>query len=431
MKDTRDVTCCVVDRGTFFPICQRLARGMKKVYYHKPIGDSFEAFASGALGDGHDDIELVADFWRIKDEIDLFVFPDCVDGGLQVELESQGIPVWGSKMAGELETMRGKWIETCKKVGLPMPKTHTIRGLTNLRLFLDDHGNKDYFVKISRFRGDMETWEAKGKVHVLNKLDVLSTKFGPLKEEVVFYVQEKLETHIEGGVDTYFVGGQWPMRMVLGYEKKAQSYFATWKEREDMPPEIWEPTELVGPVLARLNYANFVSSEVRVDADKSYWLDPCFRMPSPAGEEELELYANFHDIVWHGANGILVEPEMAAKFCGEAVIEYCGDKESWKSITVPKEVQNFVKFYASIKDGDTFHFPPAQDAEAIGCAIGLGDKPEEVIDQLKEIREALSGEPVNLHIEELADLFKEIEEAEQKGIEFSDQEMPEPAEVIQ
>lgn len=431
MKEISDVTFLVYDRGLFWPVAERLARDAKKVFYHIPDGDAMPTFAKAVRGDGYDKVELVRDIWKHKEEVDTWVFPDCSDAGLQFELESQGRAVWGSKGASEMETNRGLWIRTCEELGLPMPKTHAIKGLTNLRLFFEEHRGETFHVKISQWRGDTETFKAEEPSAIQNKLQILALKFGPFQEHITFYVQEPVDTDIEGGADTYFVNGQYPSKIIQGFEKKGESYFATWMDREDMPPEIWSVSEKLGPELAKFRYCNTVSTEVRVKGDKSYLLDPCLRMPSPAGEEELEMYANYSEIVYRGALGELVEPEMTAKFCGEAVIEYCGDRDGWKSIRIPEEVEQWVKLYACGYEDGAYHFPPAQDPEAIGCAVALGDTPGEVLDRLKEIREALKGASVAMHIEPIADLFAEIEGAKEEGIEFSSQEMPEPAKVLE
>jgi hypothetical protein len=278
----------------------------------------------------------------------------------------------------------------------------------------------------------METWKACEPAANENKLDSLIPKFGPFKEQITFYVQEPVETDIEGGGDTYFVAGDYPDKIILGYEKKGESYFATWKDRADMPPEIWTPSEIIAPLLASYDYCNTVSTEIRYKASdgKSRLLDPCFRFPSPAGEEELEMYLNLPRIMYQGARGKLVQPDMAAKFCGEAVIQYNGDRDGWKSIRVPEEVAQWVKLYASGYEDGAYHFPPAQEPEAIGCIVGLGDTPVEVLDHLKEVRDALKDSSVDICIEPIAALFTEIEEAEKVGIPFTDEEIPTPGEVV-
>jgi hypothetical protein len=431
MKETSDVVACVIDRGVFFSAAERLARDFKKVYYHRPNGEDSTTFAQSIKGDGHPNVEYTDDFWPLKDEIDLFVFPDCVDGGLQVFLESQGKAVWGSKRAGELERMRGRWIGVCEKYGMPVPETHEVIGLDKLKLFLMQHEGETYFVKISKYRGDMETWKAEDPEEIANQIDYLRLKFGPFQDLIRFYVQKSIDTEIEGGCDTYFCAGQFPSKIVLGYEKKAKGYFATWRERAEMPPEIWAVTEKIAPLLAGHNYCNLITSEVRVADGKSYWLDPCFRFPSPASEQQLELYGNFGDIVWQGANGVFVEPQMTAKFSGGAVISYTGQRDCWKAVSVPEEVRDSVKLFAYGYHEGYAVFPPSQEPESIGWAVATADTPAGVLDGLKEIKESLADAPVELHLTEIADLFTQIESAEEQGIPFSEHAIPDPADVIE
>lgn len=431
MKDVSEVVCCVIDRGTFFPVAVRLARGMKKVYYYSPNGDSFETAARDSVGFGYPGVEAIRSFLSIKKEIDLFVFPDCRDWDLQLDLESQGFPVWGSKRAEDLESLRGYWIEVAEQVGLSMPHTEVIKGLGALRGYLYENRSEKKYIKISRYRGDMETWCASDWMVTRAKLDLLAHKWGPLQELIIFYVQDELKTDIEGGGDSYFAAGSFPDEVIIGYEKKGMGYFAGVMPRAQMPEEIWRPSELVAPVLDSFNYCNFFSTEVRVVDGDPHLLDPCCRCPSPAGEEQLEMYANLPEIVWQAANGNLVQPQWSAKYCAELVIGWTGDKEDWKSIRVPEEVRQWVKLYGCAYVDDGFHFPPTQDPEALGCVVGLGDTPDEVLDHLKEVRGVLSDQPLELAMEPLADLIREVNEAKEEGIKFGEgHEMPEVAAVL-
>lgn len=433
MKEHTDVTACVIDRGTFWGVAERLARDYKKVYYHRPSGEDCETFAECSKGDGHPNVDYLGDFWPRKNEIDLFIFPDCTDAGLQEELKSQGKAVWGSMHASHLEKMRGQWQKLCKQMGMPFPQTIAIAGLRELERYLMEHEGV-FYVKISKYRGDMETWKADSSepMDTQNYLDYLALKFGPFADSIRFYVQKEIETDIEIGTDTYFCAGQFPRKLVLGYEKKAKAYLSYWLEREAVPDKVWQPTEIIQPVLAELGYCNFISSEVRITAEgESFWLDPCFRFPSPAGEDKLELYANLPEIIWHGANGELVEPKMAARYSGAAGIAFTGQKDAWKSVKVPEEVRKSVKLYASAYTDGYNHFPPATDPGCIGWAIALGDSPQEVLDGLKEIAKALADAPVELGIVELADLFPQIESAKEQGIPFGSKPLPAPADVIE
>lgn len=429
MKEVADVVCCVVDRGTFFPVAVRLARDFKKVYVCCPNGESFETVGNDSRGHNYPGVEAIRDFWPIKNEIDLFVFPDCRDWGLQLELESQGYPVWGSKRAEDLESMRGLWLEVAQRVGLPMPHTEVVQGLQAAREYLYEHRHEKKFVKISRYRGDMETWCAGDWLVTRDKLDTLANKWRGLQNILTFYIQDELKTQIEGGADSYFVG-DFPDEVIIGYEKKDKGYFAGVMPRQEMPREIWKPSELVAPVLRSFGYCNFFSTEVRVVDGESHLLDPCCRCPSPAGEEQLEMYANFAEIVWRGANGELVQPKWAGRYCGELVIMWTGEMEGGKCLRVPEEVRPWVKLFACAYVDGAFHFPHGQD-NPLGCVVGMGDTPREVIEHLKEVRAALADQPVELAVEPLAELIEEIEEAKEKGIEFGGGDrVPEPSAVL-
>ena len=84
-------------------IARRLARDMKHVYVFFPTEESFPTVNKAIIGDGFPDIERAESIWDVKDECDLFVFPDIYYVGEQTELEEQGKAVWGSRNADRYE----------------------------------------------------------------------------------------------------------------------------------------------------------------------------------------------------------------------------------------------------------------------------------------------------------------------------------------
>jgi carbamoylphosphate synthase large subunit len=97
---------------------------------------------------------------------------------------------------------------------------------------------------------------------------------------------------------------------------------------------------------------------------------------------------------------------------------------------IPEKVERWVKLYhyAQTEDG-LFHFPP-HGTDEVGIVMGLGDTIKEAIQKLKDNLELLKDEPVSAKMEGFVDLLKEIEEAEQSGMTFTDQEVPDPATVL-
>lgn len=360
------------------------------------------------------------------------MFPDASDAGPQLELESQGYAVWGSREASDLERYRGFFLDKMDELGLPYPDTKRLIGLTELRAYLQEHDGEELYIKISRWRGDMETWRHERYAESKGKLDLIAMRMGPeLSEIVTFYVQKPVETDIEAGSDPYCIDGHWPDSIIVGYEKKGESYLAAVQPREEISEKIWRVNEAFTPFLKEHRYRNFFSTEVRIKDDVTSFLDPCCRCPSPAGEEQLEMYGNFGDIVWHGAHGIMVQPEYTAKFCGEAIVSWAGEKDEWRVVTIPDEIRQWFKPYACVEREGRWSWPPDDENPVIGCIVGIGDTIPEVIDHLKEVAGMMKDLPVDVKVEPISDLLTEVKEAEKEGIAFTDQKIPEPSTVIE
>lgn len=395
MKDTQDVVACVVDFAMFMPVAQKLSKFYKKVYYNTPVEKGFQEIGDFCYGDGVKNIHRINDYENpsVFEEIDLFVFPYILNSGNQLLYESLGKAVWGGRRADELEMYKGHFYEMLERIGLPVPAHEEILGLTNLRLYLKDH--EDVYVKISRYRGTMDTWHHVNQCKSQSYLDLLACKLGPFQDRITFYVVHKIDTHIEGGIDTYCIDGQWPKDAVLGYEKKNECYLATVKPMDEMPEEFRIVNQAVAPELARYNYRQFFSTEVRVKGDQSFFIDPTCRTASPAGEEMLDLFGNLGDIIWHGAHGELVEPKITARFAGEAYMHWTGGKDEWKCVTVPEGLPADVKMYGCAEIEGVFWRPPSED-EVFGCVVAIEDTPEAVIEAIKETAEALKDSSVRV-----------------------------------
>lgn len=145
MKSVENSTCLVFDNGLFVPLAERLSRnGFGRVLYHSPFEEGFSTLNEAIIGYGLEGVERVNDIWAVKDEVDVWCFPDIEHAGLQLELESQGRYVWGSRKGDSLELFREKFHRVLEQVGLDVPKFRTIQGLTKLSEFLkanEGHGS--------------------------------------------------------------------------------------------------------------------------------------------------------------------------------------------------------------------------------------------------------------------------------------------------
>ena len=115
-----------------------------------------------------------------------------------------------------------------------MATRHTIRGLTNLQLFFKEHPDEEYYVKISRFRGDMETFKADLETYVANNPRLAPASFsGPEGEALLKFL----------GTET----GRKVRRALLAQLEGSKPAPAAAPKAESQPaaaPSRWDPRRM-------------------------------------------------------------------------------------------------------------------------------------------------------------------------------------------
>lgn len=427
MKSVSNITACVCDHGLFLPLALKLAQTYKRVLYYTPWEKGFPLLNDCVVGDGFEDqgVERVNDIWKIKKEVDLFVFPDIQHSGLQLELESQGFPVWGSRNGDSLEINRQKFHKVLEEVGLEVGDFENVLGLDALRKVLE--GKDDCYIKVSKYRGSFETYHWRTWDLDEGILDVWSVRFGPAKNLVTFMVCEPIDTPLEIGGDTFNVRGRWPSLMLHGDEKKDKGYLGVVTKREDMPEQIQEVLEAFGPVLEESRYTNFFSMELR----DNVFIDPCCRGGLPSIGAQMQMWGNLPEIIWAGANGELVEPDPVDEVVAECILTMKSEKQAWGKTRIPSEIEDACKLGSCCKIDGAICFPPDDShGEEIGWLVATGPSIESVADKMFEMVKLLP-EGVSAATDSLYDLLKGIHEAEKEGIEFGDKPPPEPETVLE
>lgn len=430
MKDTRDVVACVVDHGLFVELALRLARDFKRVYYYTPWEKGFPMLNDCIVGDGFAEIIRVESPFAVLNDTDLFVFPDIQHAPLQLHLESIGKAVWGSREGDILELSRTQFMRALEDLGLDVPPHRVFIGITDLAKHLQKA--TDQWVKISRYRGMMESWHWIDWDTSHLYLDTLAVRFGAMKEHVPFLVFDDIPADVEWGYDGYNIQGKYPDLSAQGVEVKDKAYIAAMTDYDELPEQVRDVNEAFAPVLREYRYTNFWSTEIRIADDKSYFIDPCCRCPSPATECQMELYGNLGDIVWQGANNVCINPTPTAKFAVEAFINHHGSEKDWRVLRVTDEIRRWVKLYQACKVDGLYAIPPFPESDkSIGAVLGIGDTLDDAIDHFKANVEALGDAPVTVHTEALVDALKEIHAAADEGVELTQDKVPEPETVIQ
>jgi hypothetical protein len=434
MIDLSQKSAVLVDHGFFIELALRLARDFGTIYYVDPSWETAQTKVDHAItGDGYaGELIRVKEIWDVIDKVDLAVFPDTGHAGMQLFIEKHvQCPVWGSRRADKLEIEKLAFKKLQEKLGMKFAEYDVIDGLDALREYCQDPKNDDRWIKgTPQFRGNKETFRHVNYEESRAHLDEMSLDLGVIGKIMRYLAEKNIESDIEGGMDTYTVDGQHPKIAVSGFEKKDMCYFAAVQKYEDIPKEVTCVAEFLWPELEKRRCRQMFSTEVKItETLDSYLLEPTIRFPSPAGEEQMELYGNISEIIYEGAQGRLIEPEITAKYACEAMIEHTGNKDKGRNLIVPDSVRQWIKLYGTTKIGNRLAIVPGQ--ECIGAVVGVGNSPKEALDHLKDNAAAIEDQPVVIHIPEIAGVLEEIEEFQAKGMFFSDKPLPEPAAVVE
>jgi len=423
MKDVQEITVTVVDFGSFASLAETLSETCASVNYHAPVEREFRSIDDEVIGLGIPNVHKIESFMHpdVVRETDLYVFPDIGYEGEQLYLKSIGKPVWGSMGGDELERLRTRFVDTVKKLGLPLVHTEKIKGLENLCEYLKD--KKNVWVKVNEFRDNMETWHHQDWLHSQPMLRRLWIKFAVAPELVWFVVQDALDGATEIGYDGLSVDGWFPDSSYQGYEKKNELYLGARTDYDDLPEPVRMVNEAWSKMLAEYGYRNFIATEIRNLDGVAHFIDPTQRMPGQTGEQLLETMTNLPQVIWMGAQGQLIQPKWAAPFAASATLIYKGDLEDVKVIRVPNEARRWVKLCRYRQNGDEYHFP-ANKREDVGVVIGMGDTIEETINAVRENYEAIGDDSLSVKMDGFMEILKDIHQAQEEGIQFTKQEVP-------
>ncbi len=428
MKRIEDVTACVVDSGLFLNMARRLSLDCNRVFYYNPDTRAWPSIRQAVIGDGFPGIYGVDEFWPYFKEIDLFCFPDVQLPELQLYLRSQGKSVWGAGRGMDLELNRQFFLRTLDELGLQVPPHTVVNGHMELEKFLKD--KEDQYIKISKFRGDMETFHWRNYKMDVGYLHQLAVGMGPLVEKMQFIVCPAIDADVEIGSDTYCVDGQWPDLMLNGVEGKDKSYLGAVTKRSEMPDQILEVMHAFSSVLRDYQYRQQWSCELRLAGEDAFFIDATQRGGMPSTGSQHSLWSNFSEIVWAGAHGEIIQPKPDGKFSMETMITTKESADAWKVVELPTELEGIVQFNTCAFMDGAYIFPPTEyDRTDLGWLVSIGNSPTEVLEKQKKAADLLP-DGLNADVESLASVIEAIDNAQEEGLPFTQQELPEPAEVL-
>lgn len=415
----KDKVLLVCDNGLFFEFALKLADHFKKVYYYTEWKNAYPGMADAVVGtewkngkklntfDGKN-IERIENMFSVMDEVDCFFVPDIYDGDLLELLQCSGIPSFGSGKAESLELNRYETAIEMKEIGMDVAKTVRIVGVQALR----DHLKKvkDKWIKISKYRKHFETFHHIDYRLSEPLLDNIESDLGPLKYITEFVVVDNIEAIVEEGIDAYSVDGKMPSKMFTGCEIKNVSYAGAVVDQKDLSKGNKRVNDQFLKLLKKYDHNGFFSTEVRTTKDgKNYFIDPCMRLGLPPNALYQEIYMNLGEIIWAGANNILVDPEVENKYGMEVLISSGWHSGGHQTVYFPPEIRQWVKLVNPIKIDGTYHVLRLSDATTIGSLVAVGKSHEECAKKIEKMAGMIEGYDLDIRTEGLNEAIEAFE----------------------
>lgn len=374
--------------GCYLNIAQELSKYFEVFYYSK-YSNPFPMISFASIGSGYSNIRVVDNFWSNVDMFDIFLFPDIYSKDMGTYLRKMGKMVWGGCESEVLETDRKLFKQELELNGMSVAPTKYITGVTQLMKYLED--KQDKWIKVSYYRGNMETFNHVNMNQSKIWLDNLSTSMGPLGEGVEFSVEDSIDSIAEVGYDGWTINGSMTNNVIWGVETKDSSYVGTHTEHSKLPQPVIDTNNQFKSILQKYGHTGFYSTEVRVGKDGlDYYTDPCMRAGHPPSNVYMGLVNNWDEIIIGGCNGELIEPTYSSKYGCELILKTTYCNKNFTPITIDPDFRDNLRIKGSFnQDGIDYIVPFEQggmgDMGQVASIVTFGDTPEGILKQAVEM----------------------------------------------
>lgn len=411
----KGLSLCVVDNigGAYLPIAQKMCDCFDTVYYHSVNQNPFPRIAMDMIGTGYDKLKRIDEFWCNLDQFDIIMFPDIYFSDWGSLLRKMGKMVYGGTEAEQLETNRKLFKQELESVGLLNLPTKYIQGVDSLMKYLKQEQNN--WVKLSYYRGEMETFHHFNYNHSEVFLEDIQHQMGPLGNDIEFIVEGNMESISELGYDGYTVNGQMAKTNMFGFEIKNCGYVGTYCDYSKLPSPVKVINDKFNPVLQKYKHTGFYSNEIRYTSDgKSYYIDPCIRAGSPPSNTMMEMITNWDEIIPAACRGEVVDPKFKAKYGVEIILKsnYCN--QSYLPVSFPMEYKDNIKLKGAFKKNGKDYIVPFKyagfDMVEFGSVVSTGDDLQSTMKQALQIASKVEGYDITYDEQALMKAQKQIME---------------------
>lgn len=372
-----------IDTNLGFDHAYRLAKDGQTVYYFINWQSAFPKLEDSITGDGFKELKKIEDIGEVLDNVKYVMFVDIGFGSLADMLRKQGYYVFGtSSKAEKLESDRVFMIRQLKKLGIKVPESIVIKGKQNVVKYMSKHEGELHFIKLNKFRGNIETFSVSSSLEAEIMLD--QAGFGPYNDKVEFVVQKAVEDGVEIGLDVFFNGKYFIRPYFYTIEVKGAGTVGKYTEKS-----IWDEIFLdkIRPFLKQSNYHGNISIEGFWDGKDFYAIDPCMRLPFPNSGIFPHFIKNYTDVIKAVARGDDIKIEVDYPYYTQIGV-YSDITDIWRRIQFDRKYRNKVGFRRIVKQNG-YWVPPGDGLMA--TALGCGNTYEESIKDALEVADNIDG----------------------------------------
>lgn len=355
----------VVDTNLGLEHARRIGMDGIETYYAVVHAEPYPKLEDEICGLGFPEIKKVWDWGEgLENGANIVVFTDSGFGGLANWLRSKGYAVFGADAISEkLELDRVYVRRVLEKLGVNVPPADVVKGINAVVKVIADSGGKKRYVKVSRFRGGVETFGTSDP----NEAEILLKQggFSIVGDDAWFVVEHSLEGMVEIGVDTWFNGTEFQSIVAETIEMKGAGNVTKFVKYED---SVWYSVlEKIKPYLANNGYRGMFALEGFYDGSKIYVTDVTPRFPYICSYAYPKLIKNYSELIIGTAKGELVVPKVNAVYSAQIGV-YTDEPDRWRIIRYSRNDSEWIAYRRVIQKNGNIWFVPGDYVVAVGIS---------------------------------------------------------------
>jgi len=369
----------IIDTGIALPHALYLAEEGHDVYYYIAKHEAFPNVFRTIQGWGFP-IKKVQHYEDVLSDVDFVIITDVGFGMLADRLRERGIKVFGGGAGVEkLEEDRVYMREVLQKHKIPVPRYKVAKYLDEV--LEEVKKNPNWWIKINKFRGNVETFFAGSYETTRAKLQAASLFIFDGK---IDYILEDPLSGVEIGCDVFVQNGKIlkPYFFTIERRGEANLYFSVFSSPFDSVLEKIEP--LLKGYYGMFCLEGFWDPE---ESPEPFITDITARFAYPGSfvvPKMLEHYGKFlYDILNNQADVVPVKHKIGMQ------VTVSSSENVIVEFLVPQKYRQYVTFQGCIKLKNKIFFVP-ETGFAPGHIVVAGDKFGEVFQILTEVEEEIN-----------------------------------------